>query len=221
MPNEKGAGGPDGGERRPVAADGDGAADGGTGLVAPGEKRSRSAIRSGFPAAPDSQPDRMCEQRQLKTTLARAMGCLPERYQKVVFLYYTNDLTMKEIGEVMGVNESRVSQIHKTALKKMAVALEAEGDPFGRGVLDLVEAVRDAEARRRGGNPISFGFSASPRLRVKFRSSSARPVACSGLNGRRRRLRNRRRRGCGRGGRSWRGSGGCRSRRGGRRGGAR
>jgi RNA polymerase sigma factor for flagellar operon FliA len=34
---------------------------------------------------------------------------------------------MKEIGEVMGVNESRVSQIHKTALKKMAVALESEG----------------------------------------------------------------------------------------------
>jgi RNA polymerase sigma factor for flagellar operon FliA len=36
-------------------------------------------------------------------------------------------MTMKEIGEVMGVNESRVSQIHKTALKKMAVALESEG----------------------------------------------------------------------------------------------
>jgi RNA polymerase sigma factor for flagellar operon FliA len=36
-------------------------------------------------------------------------------------------MTMKEIGEVMGVNESRVSQIHKTALKKMAIALESEG----------------------------------------------------------------------------------------------
>jgi RNA polymerase sigma factor for flagellar operon FliA len=80
-----------------------------------------------FPATPDSQPDHMCERRQLQTTLKRAMTCLPERYQQVVFLYYTNDLTMKEIGEVMGVNESRVSQIHKTALKKMAVALEAEG----------------------------------------------------------------------------------------------
>ncbi len=80
-----------------------------------------------YPAAPDSQPDRMCGRRELRTTLARAMTCLPERYQKVVFLYYTNDLTMKEIGDLMGVNESRVSQIHKTALKKMAVALQAEG----------------------------------------------------------------------------------------------
>ncbi len=80
-----------------------------------------------YPAAPALQPDRMCEQRQLETTLANAIGTLPDRYQKVVFLYYTNDLTMKEIGQVLGVNESRVSQIHKIALKKMAVVLETQG----------------------------------------------------------------------------------------------
>jgi len=80
-----------------------------------------------FPAAPKFQPDRMCERRELQSTLARAIGKLPQRYQRVVFLYYTNDLTMKEIGDVLGVNESRVSQIHKLALKKMAVALQSEG----------------------------------------------------------------------------------------------
>ena len=80
-----------------------------------------------FPATPELQPDRMCGQRQLQTTLARAMGTLPERYQKVVFLYYTNEMTMREIGEAMGVNESRVSQIHKIALKKMATVLQSEG----------------------------------------------------------------------------------------------
>ncbi len=78
-------------------------------------------------AGPDSQPDHMCERKQLRRTLERAIGTLPERYQKVVFLYYTNEMTMKEIGDVLGVNESRVSQIHKTALKRMAVALEGEG----------------------------------------------------------------------------------------------
>jgi RNA polymerase sigma factor for flagellar operon FliA len=80
-----------------------------------------------LPATPDYQPDRMCERRELQTTLARAMSSLPARYQKVVFLYYTNDMTMREIGDMLGVNESRVSQIHKTALKKMAVVLESEG----------------------------------------------------------------------------------------------
>lgn len=80
-----------------------------------------------FAAGPDLQPDRMCEQRQLRSTLARAIGKLPKRYQKVVFLYYTNEMTMKEIGDLLGVNESRISQIHKMALKKMAVTLESEG----------------------------------------------------------------------------------------------
>jgi RNA polymerase sigma factor for flagellar operon FliA len=80
-----------------------------------------------FAATPDCRPDRMCEHQELQHTLARAIGTLPERYQKVVFLYYTNDLTMKEIGDVLGVNESRVSQIHKTALQKMAGVLQSEG----------------------------------------------------------------------------------------------
>ena len=88
--------------------------------------RERDYIEE-FPATPELRPDRMCEQRQLRTTLERALETLPARYQKVVFLYYTNELTMKEIGDVLGVNESRVSQIHKTALRKMAAALESEG----------------------------------------------------------------------------------------------
>jgi RNA polymerase sigma factor FliA len=80
-----------------------------------------------FPATAELQPDRMCERRELESTLARALGTLPARYQKVVFLYYTNEMTMKEIGSLLGVNESRISQIHKTALKKMALALESQG----------------------------------------------------------------------------------------------
>ena len=55
------------------------------------------------------------------------MKTLPERYQKVVFLYATNEMTMKEIGGVLGINESRVSQIHKTALEKMASVLQDAG----------------------------------------------------------------------------------------------
>jgi RNA polymerase sigma factor for flagellar operon FliA len=80
-----------------------------------------------FTSGRELEPDNVCDRRQLQLTLARAASTLPERYQKVVFLYYTNEMTMKEIAEVMGVNESRVSQIHKTALRKMAVALKSEG----------------------------------------------------------------------------------------------
>lgn len=80
-----------------------------------------------FPALPDSRPDNICTRRQAREKLTVAMSVLPQRYQKVVKLYYAGDLTMKEIGVEMGINESRVSQIHKAALEKMAGALVAAG----------------------------------------------------------------------------------------------
>jgi RNA polymerase sigma factor FliA len=80
-----------------------------------------------FPSSPETQPDSMCAREQLRAVLGVAMKTLPERYQKVVLLYYTNEMTMKEIGGVLGINESRVSQIHKSALEKMQAALQASG----------------------------------------------------------------------------------------------
>ena len=80
-----------------------------------------------FPGKPESQPDSMCAREQLRSVLATAMQTLPERYKKVVVLYYTNEMTMKEIGGVLGINESRVSQIHKSALEKMNVVLQGNG----------------------------------------------------------------------------------------------
>src|SRR5438132_3998264 len=80
-----------------------------------------------FPAKQEFQPDSICAKEELREMLMGAMKTLPERYQKVVMLYYTNDMTMKEIGNVLGINESRVSQIHKTALEKMAIALQSAG----------------------------------------------------------------------------------------------
>jgi RNA polymerase sigma factor FliA len=80
-----------------------------------------------FPGKPEAQPDSICAREQLRGVLGEAMKTLPERYQKVVVLYYTNEMTMKEIGGVLGINESRVSQIHKSALEKMMVVLQASG----------------------------------------------------------------------------------------------
>ena len=80
-----------------------------------------------FPSKPETQPDNMCSNQQLCSVLGVAIKTLPERYQKVVFLYYTDEMTMREIGGILGVNESRVSQIHKSALEKMQVVLQANG----------------------------------------------------------------------------------------------
>jgi RNA polymerase sigma factor for flagellar operon FliA len=80
-----------------------------------------------FPAKPETRPDSMCARAQLRAVLKGALSTLPPRYQKVVTLYYLKDLTMREIGGMLGINESRVSQIHKSALEKMGVALGAAG----------------------------------------------------------------------------------------------
>jgi RNA polymerase sigma factor for flagellar operon FliA len=80
-----------------------------------------------YPSAPETQPDHMCAHEQLRLALDKAMTTLPDRYKQVVMLYYTNELTMKEIGGLLGINESRVSQIHKSALEKMSVALQTAG----------------------------------------------------------------------------------------------
>jgi RNA polymerase sigma factor for flagellar operon FliA len=46
-----------------------------------------------FPSKPETQPDNMCSHEQMKSVLGVAMKTLPERYQKVVVLYYTNEMT--------------------------------------------------------------------------------------------------------------------------------
>ncbi len=80
-----------------------------------------------IPATPAQSPDRLFARSELRGKLSSAMKTLPERYQQVVTMYYENDLTMKEIGSRLGVNESRVSQIHKGALERMQVALGSAG----------------------------------------------------------------------------------------------
>ena len=80
-----------------------------------------------FAASEDTQPDTMYGREELSSVLGEAMRSLPERYQKIVSLYYSNEMTMREIGEMLGINESRVSQIHKTALAKMATVLQQNG----------------------------------------------------------------------------------------------
>ena len=77
--------------------------------------------------APGQRPDQAFAHHELRLALDLVIATLPVRYQEVIKLYYDHDRTMKQIGGVLGVNESRVSQIHKTALEKLGVAMRANG----------------------------------------------------------------------------------------------
>ena len=79
------------------------------------------------PVHDDLNPDVLTGQREVQTVLAAAMKSLPERYQAVIRHYYEGGKTMREIGDALGINESRVSQIHRAALERMNQTLKAAG----------------------------------------------------------------------------------------------
>ena len=56
-------------------------------------------------------------------SLRAAVEALPEKERKVILLYYYEDMTLKEIAQVLEVSESRVSQLHTKALSKMKTAM--------------------------------------------------------------------------------------------------
>jgi RNA polymerase sigma factor for flagellar operon FliA len=83
------------------------------------------------PAKPETHPDASFAQKELQNTVRAAMKGLSQSEQKVLLLYYNGEKKMKEIGGILGVNESRVSQIRKRALQRMEVQLRAQGITSG------------------------------------------------------------------------------------------
>ncbi len=76
-----------------------------------------------IPGAPDEDPLFRCLQGEMKQRLTDAIEELPEKERMVLTLYYYEELTMKEIGLTLGVVESRVSQIHSSAVVRLRAAL--------------------------------------------------------------------------------------------------
>jgi RNA polymerase sigma factor for flagellar operon FliA len=76
-----------------------------------------------IPGSPEEDPLFRCLKGEMKQRLADAIDELPEKERMVLTLYYYEELTMKEIGLTLGVVESRVSQIHSSAVLRLRTAL--------------------------------------------------------------------------------------------------
>jgi len=74
-------------------------------------------------------PDKACERGEVATRIREAIKALPWRERKVVGLYYYGDVTMKQIGSEIGVNESRVSQLHARAVQRLRKTLGRDLNP--------------------------------------------------------------------------------------------
>jgi RNA polymerase sigma factor for flagellar operon FliA len=74
-------------------------------------------------------PSQQIDDKELKAELIVAIGQLPEREQLMISLYYNDGLTMKEIGEVLEVSESRVSQIHARTMLTLRGLIKSRTEP--------------------------------------------------------------------------------------------
>lgn len=81
-----------------------------TGSEVPNERNNQQRFDS---------PEEVIEKSELKEMLSQALELLTEKEQKVILLYYYEDMTLKEISNVLEVSESRISQLHTRALQKM------------------------------------------------------------------------------------------------------
>lgn len=68
-------------------------------------------------------PDRQYEETEVRGRVRTALGSLPQRERRIISLYYFRGATMKQIGQEIGVNESRVSQLHARAVSRLRKAL--------------------------------------------------------------------------------------------------
>ena len=87
---------------------------------------------------------RLKQQGERRQMLADAIAELPLRERQVLSLYYNEELTMKEVGAVLGVGESRVSRIHSAAVARLRVLL-AGMHQAGQPVLTSSVPVGDAQ----------------------------------------------------------------------------
>ncbi|SDI05536.1 RNA polymerase sigma factor FliA [Propionivibrio dicarboxylicus] len=77
-------------------------------------------------ADPSREPSRLLEEEGLHRLLVEGIEMLPERERLMMALYYEQDLNLREIGEVMGVTESRVCQLHSQAVARLRVRILGE-----------------------------------------------------------------------------------------------
>jgi RNA polymerase sigma factor for flagellar operon FliA len=94
-------------------------------------------------------PDRLYEDKDVRERVRAAIAQLPPRERRVIGLYYFSEVTMKRIGADIGVNESRVSQLHARAVQRLRRILAAtDGGTLGDAVVPFAAAARKKQMAR-------------------------------------------------------------------------
>jgi RNA polymerase sigma factor for flagellar operon FliA len=100
-----------------------------TSPLAAGEHGDESTLPAVLTPAEPERPDLAYERTEVQERVRAAIDSLPWREKKVIGLYYYGEVTMKQIGQEIGVNESRVSQLHARAIRRLREALGTSTAP--------------------------------------------------------------------------------------------
>lgn len=92
-------------------------------LASQEEDKNSEPLVKYVPDMPQMDPFFVFHKSEIQNILSTAIDTLPKKERLVVSLYYFDELTMKEIGKVLGVNESRVSQLHTKAMLRLRTKL--------------------------------------------------------------------------------------------------
>ena len=88
-----------------------------------GDESDKISIGESIESPMSLNPDSAVEREEIKRVIVQAISELPDKEKKVLVLYYYEDLTLKEIGQVLEVTESRVSQLHTKAILRLRAKL--------------------------------------------------------------------------------------------------
>jgi RNA polymerase sigma factor for flagellar operon FliA len=110
-----------------------------TSPLSAGENVDGATLPAALVPSEPTAPDRAFEEKEVRDRIRAAIASLPPRERRVVALYYYGEATMKQIGAEIGVNESRVSQLHARAIQRLKKALGADS-----ASADAAEALRPA-----------------------------------------------------------------------------
>jgi len=135
------------------------------------------------PSEPDA-PDAAYEKLETRERICEAIASLPPRERKVIGLYYYGEVTMKQIGAEIGVNESRVSQLHARAIRRLRDALGEMGPQqvaeMRKALVEFVARPKMAKASLPGDHgdmrqAVVLPYTASARRRTVARVAAKVP----------------------------------------------
>ncbi|MDR1566048.1 MAG: RNA polymerase sigma factor WhiG [Treponema sp.] len=89
-----------------------------------GDENDKVSIADSIESPVSLNPEVMAERDEIRRVIVEAISELPDNEKKILVLYYFEDLTLKEIGQVLGVTESRVSQLHTKAIMRLRARLK-------------------------------------------------------------------------------------------------